>query len=739
MRFQILNGGTRSGCKPWFTILDKSEEGPAQVRIHGQIGKDYFSNEGVDSKEFEDALDALSPNHDRAIEVRIHSPGGNVFDGLNIYVNLLNWKGRVDTYNEGLAASIASLFLLAAHNGGKVHSAKVAQTMIHDPSTIAAGTVRDMREAIDALEACKRSILIAYADKTKKPTAELSQLMEKTTWMTGEEAKAQGFVDVVTSDAALKNTFDLSNFRNVPEGLRNINNTAAQGGGQSPHTDQMNKDKIIALLKKRGVTVPENATEEQLFALLEANPPTAAATPPPATPPTSAVPGASAPADGSANRIAALEAKYEAERKARLMVAINKCVEERRIVADQSAFWLDQCLKDEAVLMRLQTMPQQLPAEPLNVGPVIETNASIKDISKHLAKVGDEIQKDIRNDEHSKASQKAMDRTKLIRANTKRIGEIWNEGTNTIDSTLQQDVIMDAILRAFARVLLPVSNFATIFSNIPLRGTGKVQVPYLALDATTPTDWNGANGYVAGDTTNDNKEITIDKRKYLGISYTSTELARQPFLMVEQQMGLKGESLAFAVWKDIWSIVKAASFSVADASTLGAGLAAWPQPAAAMDSAKIIDLQSLADSLNWPTAGRLLFVNTAYDNFLKKDNAFKNAMAFGGSEILRQGMIPSILGFDYATNVNLQDNGENLAGVIAQRNAILVATSPIAPTPEVLRDGTQYSIAVDPQTGIAVEYRSFGDSQKDKTLKFIESNYGYAAGVTANLKRLTTA
>ena len=74
-----------------------------------------------------------------------------------------------------------------------------------------------------------------------------------------------------------------------------------------------------------------------------------------------------------------------------------------------------------------------------------------------------------------------------------------------------------------------------------------------------------------------------------------------------------------------------------------------------------------------------------------------------------------------------------------QANAILVATAPIAPTEDVLRNGTQYSLAVDPETGIAVEYRSFGNSQLDKSLKFIESNYGYAKGVAANLLRLASA
>lgn len=720
----------------WFTINNKAGADAAEILIYDQIGKDWWSGEGVGAKDFVEALQKLDSTKTRALDVHINSPGGNVYDGLAIATNLREWKGKVNTFNDGLAASIASVILLASANGGKVHASKASSTMIHRASTVAIGTVDDMQRAISALEAAEKNILAAYKARAPMRTdQELSDAMAKETWFTGPEAKDFGFVDEVTDTAPVSNSFDLSSFKRVPEAFRKLTNSAAQGGGQSQHTtDHMDKAQIIALLKEHGIEVEATSTIEQLSANLKEVLAKAKAKPEPQK----------QAADGlDVKELSAtlkrITDERDAERKARVSAAVNKCVEDRRIVAAQAAFWIEQAVKDEAILAQLQAMPQQLPAEPLNAGPTIEVTASLKDIGKHVARVGDEISKDILNDQGARASQKAMARATLIRQNLKRIGEVWNEGTNTIDSTLQQDVIMDMILRAFRRVLLPVSNFATIFSNVPLRGTAKVQVPYLALDATTPTDWNGANGYVAGDTTNDNKEITVDKRKYLGISYTSTELARQPFLMVEEQMGLKGESLAFAVWKDIWSIVKAAGFGLADGSAVGAGIATWPQAVNAMDSNKIIDLQSIADSLNWPTAGRLLFVNTPYDNALKKDTAFKNALAFGGSEVLRQGMIPNILGFNYATNVNLQDNGENLAGVIAQKNAILVATSPIAPTPEVLRDGTIYSIAVDPETGIAVEYRSFGDSQKDKSLKFIESNYGYAAGVAANLKRLTTA
>jgi hypothetical protein len=51
----------------------------------------------------------------------------------------------------------------------------------------------------------------------------------------------------------------------------------ATGNQNTNNQTIMNKDKMIALLNKWGVTIPANATDEQLVALVEAGKPAAAA------------------------------------------------------------------------------------------------------------------------------------------------------------------------------------------------------------------------------------------------------------------------------------------------------------------------------------------------------------------------------------------------------------------------------------------------------------------------------
>jgi ATP-dependent protease ClpP protease subunit len=85
---------------------------------------------------------------------------------------LLRWKGRVDTFNDGWACSIASVILLSAVNGGKIHAAKASGTMIHEASTVASGTKRDMDKAKSALENAEKNIISVYAQRSGKSEAE---------------------------------------------------------------------------------------------------------------------------------------------------------------------------------------------------------------------------------------------------------------------------------------------------------------------------------------------------------------------------------------------------------------------------------------------------------------------------------------------------------------------------------------------------------------------------------------
>ena len=138
--------------------------------------------------------------------------------------------------------------------------------------------------------------------------------------------------------------------------------------------------------------------------------------------------------------------------------------------------------------------------------------------------------------------------------------------------------------------------------------------------------------------------------------------------------------------------------------------------------------------------GRSLFVDSSIDQALLKDTSFKHALNAASDSAVKEGRLyPRVFGFDYVENPNIPSNSENLIGFAAFQNAILFASSPIAPSDDVIRAGTMYELAIDPMTGVALEYRAFGSNVLDRSERYIEVNYGYDKGLGTALKRLVTA
>ena len=96
----------------------------------------------------------------------------------------------------GLAASAATVVVGGAN---VVKMRDTATFMIHDPSTIAYGTIDEMQQIVDILRTVKETILNGYEAKTGLKREKLSQLMQDETWMTAQQAKEFGFVDEVIS------------------------------------------------------------------------------------------------------------------------------------------------------------------------------------------------------------------------------------------------------------------------------------------------------------------------------------------------------------------------------------------------------------------------------------------------------------------------------------------------------------------------------------------------------------
>jgi ATP-dependent Clp protease, protease subunit len=142
-----------------------------------------------------------SENPDKDISLYINSPGGSVSSGLSIFDTMQFIKPDVSTLCMGIAASMGS-FLLAAGTKGKRFALPNSRIMIHQPSGGTQGQATDIeihaREIIKTREQLNR----IYADRTGQSLEKITADMERDFFMSPEEAKAYGLIDLVIDKRA---------------------------------------------------------------------------------------------------------------------------------------------------------------------------------------------------------------------------------------------------------------------------------------------------------------------------------------------------------------------------------------------------------------------------------------------------------------------------------------------------------------------------------------------------------
>jgi ATP-dependent Clp protease, protease subunit len=193
----------------------KAKGSSAEIWLYDQIGQSFWGD-GISAKSFQKELTALGKVS--TINLRINSPGGDVFDGLAIYNQLKSHPARVVVDIDGLAASIASIIAMA---GDEVRMAANAMMMIHNPHGMAVGDSNEMARMSALLTQIKTSLADTYALRTGHPRAQLDSWMDEETWMPAETAVQHGFADAITSEQPVSACFGmLENYRNVPTALR---------------------------------------------------------------------------------------------------------------------------------------------------------------------------------------------------------------------------------------------------------------------------------------------------------------------------------------------------------------------------------------------------------------------------------------------------------------------------------------------------------------------------------------
>lgn len=172
----------------WYRISNSAGDGPARIYLYDEIG--FF---GVTAQDFLRDLNAITG----PVEVRVSSPGGDVFESYAIY-NALAARTGVTTIVDSLAASAASVVVMA---GEERLMARTSQMMIHDAWAISDGNADDLRHMAGRLDAVSGQIAQVYADAAGNSPDMWRDAMRAETWYTPEDALAAGLITGIVGSA----------------------------------------------------------------------------------------------------------------------------------------------------------------------------------------------------------------------------------------------------------------------------------------------------------------------------------------------------------------------------------------------------------------------------------------------------------------------------------------------------------------------------------------------------------
>lgn len=233
-----------------FEFKNEATETGHVLTLSGTVRKSYWTDDdAVSAKRVRDSLECV----DKPILIKLNSPGGDVFEGIEIYNYLKDHEQSVTVEITGVAASAASIVAMGAD---KIIMNTGTTIMIHEASTFAFGNKTDIQKTLNALETIDDSLVAIYAERTGIETDEIKDLLNAETWFTAEEAVNKGFADEVKAKAKEKQE-DETEEEKVENSI-NINVDAKLISGRLDDLKKMIKDAIENKQAEEPVVKPRN-------------------------------------------------------------------------------------------------------------------------------------------------------------------------------------------------------------------------------------------------------------------------------------------------------------------------------------------------------------------------------------------------------------------------------------------------------------------------------------------------
>ena len=183
-------------------VIEQTNRGERTYDIYSRLLKERII---VLSEEINDVTASLvvaqllyleAENPEKAIQLYINSPGGNVSSGFAIYDTMNHTRPDVSTICVGMAASMAA-FLLAAGARGKRFALPNSEILIHQPMGGTRGQASDIKIHADHIIWTREKLNQLLSEMTGQPLEIIEKDTDRDNFMSAEQAVKYGIIDKV--------------------------------------------------------------------------------------------------------------------------------------------------------------------------------------------------------------------------------------------------------------------------------------------------------------------------------------------------------------------------------------------------------------------------------------------------------------------------------------------------------------------------------------------------------------
>ncbi len=155
---------------------------PKVIILKGDVGFEITASK----------LKSQLPSDGSDVSIRVSSPGGFVFEGIDLFNTIKDYKGIITVIIDSLAASAASFFIMAAH---KRLIRKNSTFMAHKTFNFVFGDADDMETQAKISNGYDNILAVEYARVSGKGKEEILSEMKNEIWLFGDEIIEAKFAD----------------------------------------------------------------------------------------------------------------------------------------------------------------------------------------------------------------------------------------------------------------------------------------------------------------------------------------------------------------------------------------------------------------------------------------------------------------------------------------------------------------------------------------------------------------